>query len=234
MDRAFVIQSLLDKLGGKNYLEIGVDNRLVFGPIRAKCKIGVDPYYATSANKKLAKIPLFIYKWKRRFSGERFFKMTSDLFFESYAERLAKTFDVCFVDGLHTYNAAFKDVNNALNYLAPSGVVVMHDCSPMSASMATPAESINDPKVTQLKGWCGDVWKALVLLRTQHSDLRIFVLDADCGLGIVTRGIPENRLTLSKEALDQMSYEDLDKDRVNLLNLKPPEYLYQFLDDIHP
>ena len=56
--------------------------------------------------------------------------------------------------------------------------------------------------------------------------MQVFVLDCDFGLGIVMKGAPDKLLNLSEEVLDKMTYEDLSRERRNLLNLKDENYLF--------
>ena len=79
--------------------------------------------------------------------------------------------------------------------------------------------------------WSGDVWKTIVHLRSARPDVHVFVLDCDHGIGVVAYGPPENMLQISGEKIETMSYQHLEENRVELLNLKPPEYLTSFLDD---
>jgi hypothetical protein len=114
-------------------------------------------------------------------------------------------------------------------------VVVIHDCNPPHRAAAHPSQ-LSQKQAAELKipgwtpEWCGDVWKAICYLRSQRNDLRVFVLDFDYGLGIVTRGKPDNRLNLSEEELNKMTFEDLLRDKTNLLNLKGKSYLSEFLE----
>lgn len=160
----------------------------------------------------------------------RYYETTSDLFF---ADAQAQTFDVIFVDGLHTYAQALHDATNALNHLSRKGVLVMHDCSPPHNAAAFPAASAEEAVSANVPGWtgewCGDVWKAICHLRSQRTDLQIFVLDCDYGVGVVRFGVPEAQLVLTTEGIDTMTYVDLERDRERLLNLKPENYLSDFL-----
>ena len=244
MTRSDVIQVILNAIDGKRYLEIGVATRENFDKITVKGKIGVDPYYDIS-NKFLPKFlrrsPLlgFCYKLLRRAKGERFFQMTSSRFFEDYAEWLTSgPIDVCFIDGLHTYTQSLDDVVNCLKYLSNSGFIVLHDCCPTTAAMAHPAGSYDEANKMNLPGWtgewCGDVWKTIVYLRSQRPDLRVCVLNTDYGVGIVTRGEPENTLACSKEEIARMTYKDLDDARAKLLNIKDSKYLNILLKSLYP
>jgi hypothetical protein len=59
--------------------------------------------------------------------------------------------------------------------------------------------------------------------------MRVFVLDCDYGLGIVSRGIPESILEMSEARIEKLSYSDLEANRVEFLNLKAPNYFDDFL-----
>ncbi len=82
---------------------------------------------------------------------------------------------------LHTYTQVLRDVENILRYLRDDGVIVLHDCNPAHASIACPATSYADFRAQihwwrVFLGWSGDVWKAIVHLRSTRHDLRIAVL----------------------------------------------------------
>ncbi|POY06125.1 biotin carboxyl carrier protein, partial [Mycobacterium kansasii] len=77
--------------------------------------------------------------------------------------------------------------------------------------------------------WSGDVWKAIVYIRSLRHDLRVTVLDCDRGVGVIRRAPSESRLSYSQKEIEALNYADLAADRERLLNLKPPEYLEQFL-----
>jgi hypothetical protein len=164
--------------------------------------------------------------------------MTSDDYFKLKSDTLIKNgLDFVFIDGLHTYEQSLRDVNNALKYLKKGGVILMHDCCPSSESAAYPAKSLEDANSLNLLGWTGewngDVWKTIVYLRSNHNDLNIFVLDCDYGLGIITRSNAENMLKYSIEDIQNLSYNDLEKNRTNILNLKSMNYFEGFIKMLH-
>ena len=122
--------------------------------------------------------------------------------------------------------------------MKPNGVIILHDCNPTSEAYCIPALSIQEAAEKAYKlgigpftGWCGDVWKAIVYLRSTRKDLDIHVLDCDWGLGIISKstGVSEV-LDISIDQISKMTYSDLDNQREFLLNLKEPSYFYQFLD----
>jgi len=227
MNRTDVIQRIIDKKQAKTYLEIGVANGKNFFPIRARQKIAVDPNFTFSRMRKM--------KWtfKNLYNVvAKYHECTSDSYFAR--KKSTDRLDVVFIDGLHTYEQSLRDVINSLISLNETGVIVMHDCNPPNQAAAHPA---SDKHAAELElpgwtgGWYGDVWKTICYLRSHRADLRVFVLDCNCGLGIVTKGEADSCLNLSEKELNEMTYEDLVSDRKNLLNLKDESYLFQFLEN---
>jgi SAM-dependent methyltransferase len=230
LDRIVIAQSILDAVGRETYLEIGVDTGGSFIPIKAKRKWGIDPSYKLTG-RRLSKYAVFSFL---RIKVERLFRMTSDEFFAEN-EKLLTSYgiDVCLVDGLHTYEQALKDVLNALKYLKPKGVILLHDCSPTTELMARPAAGIEDlirQRIPQWDGfWSGDVWKTVVHLRALQDDVDAFVLDCDTGIGIVTKRRPRSYLSFSENDIRAMDYNFLSNNRQGLLGLQPTEYFKDFL-----
>ena len=229
MNRVAVVQKIIDNKKAKTYLEIGVLAGDTFLRIKIRNKWGVDPNFEIEPLKK------FRYYFKNPFNiFSEYFNMNSDTFFAKEDARLAGCgVDVALIDGLHTFAQSLKDVKNTLKYLNKNGVIILHDCNPLSEAAAIPAKSIsevqkmNPPDFTGV--WNGDVWKTIFYLRSTRKDLRVFVLDCDFGLGIITRETPENMLKYSAEEIRNISYHDLSKDRQSLLNLKGVSYFKEFL-----
>lgn len=108
MDRSEIIQSLIDKINAKSYLEIGIDSGNNFRLIRCDKKVSVDPNTDTSA----------------------MYHMTSDNFFNQNNE----TFDIIFIDGLHHADQVYRDITNSLKILNENGYIVCHDMNPLEES----------------------------------------------------------------------------------------------------
>jgi hypothetical protein len=253
------VQQVLNALNGRTYLEIGIDTAESFMNIRAARKLGIDPVPTFNIINQMldsSKINRFSYTCSSDTGNtsltlqarihDKFADLnpgeTAELFYETsdnfFAKRASELFardpiNVALVDGLHTWEQTYRDVVNVLNHLDPNGVILMHDCSPPSAAAAHPAESWQAAADMKLPGWigqwCGDVWKAVIQLRATRRDLNIFVLDCDFGVGVVSRGAPLSMLDLSSSQIAAMTYADLETDRSTLVNLKPPGYLYEFL-----
>jgi len=187
MTRTEIINSLIKKNNFKNYLEIGVNTPSQPGynwvGVEVETKHGVDPNVDTT------------------------FRMTSDEFFENH---IYQKYDIVFVDGLHLEEQAYRDIINSINNLTPNGVVVVHDCNPIT--------EITQRRERASDAWHGDVWKAIVRLRTERSDLSIHTVDTDEGCAIVKWG---NQVLL--DDVSSLSYSFLDNNRKVALNLISPE-----------
>ena len=220
--RVRIIQEIINSIKAKTYLEIGVQNGSTFLRIRAPKKIAIDPSIKISMK---AKSFFLIYNPKNLFN--HYFEITSDDFFLNYKEVLSENkIDVAFIDGLHTFEQSLKDILNCLEYLNEKGIIVMHDCSPRSETIGSAVMSREEAFNPD---WSGDVWKTIAYLRNNRNDLNVFVLNCDYGLGIITRGKPEYLLDYSPEELKNLNYEDFQKDRVKILNLKKPSYFLEFI-----
>jgi len=210
-------------------LEIGVKYGGNFFPIKARQKIAVDPHFEFPRKERVKwtlNNPYNILAKYYTISSERYFTNTKN----------ASPPDVVFIDGLHTYQQTLRDVNNSLNNLNENGVIIIHDCNPPHETAAYPADSFDHAASLNLSGWtgewCGDVWKTILHMRSSRKDLRIFVLNCDYGLGIITRGEADNYLTLSEDDIDTMTYNEFSRNRTSLLNLKDENYIFNFLKTI--
>jgi hypothetical protein len=213
-----VIQYVINYLGGQRYVEIGVAYGMCFCALTVPEKIGVDP---------ISPSPAVILETSKL--GVRYFAMPSDDFFKQCAPLvLAGGVDVVFIDGLHTAAQAYRDCINSLKYLNRGGLILLHDCFPSSELQARVAESIED--AANLNGsWTGDVWKAILRLRTQHPDLQTCVIHCDYGIGLVYRAQNNSKLSLTVAQIDSMTYADLARDPRRLLGLHKPIHLMEVL-----
>ena len=224
MNRLTVIKTLMSQKNLKNYLEIGVFNGHVFFRVKSKFKIAVDPEFAFDNLRKLGKIIINPYN-----IFNQYFEKTSDEFFERNAPQLfaEKQIQLALIDGMHEYSFTLRDVENTIRYLSDDGVIVMHDCNPLKRENAV---SFKEWKASGVGEWNGDVWRAIVNLRSLRDDINVFVLDCNFGLGIITKGKPENKLPFSQKEIEALTFEDFDAHRQQWLNLKPAAYLYKYFE----
>ena len=150
-------------------------------------------------------------------------RITSDKYFSNYNDK----FDIIFIDGLHTYEQVKKDFENSVRCLNENGTIIIHDCDP-------PTEETQF--VTQKKGhgWCGDVWKYYVELRTKKD------VDCVCSsyemMGVVRVRDNKSVLKLSNICTDEffnfqsLSWNDLQNNRAEWLNKMNPGDLLNWID----
>ena len=167
--RTTIIQEIINKKNYKSYLEVGCDNDENFSKIQIESKIGIDPLKGGTL------------------------RMTSDEFFINNHQ----SFDIIFLDGLHTYEQTIKDIDNGLRFLNTNGVILIHDCLP---------KKIWNQIVPRLYGhWNGDVWKAIVHSRTYgHADT--YTCIADHGIGVIFRRKNRNKLNTNKTDFKKLKF----------------------------
>lgn len=237
MTRIEVLNALIEKNKVTNYLEIGVNRgKCLFNIKGAEKRLAVDPFFNFNLWKKVKAIAINSDNLKNHY-----FEITSDTFFETQQELLrSNPIDLAFIDGLHTYEQALNDTLNTLKYMPSTGIVVLHDCNPLDELAAFPAKSIDDARKelgnhpNWKNVWNGDVWKTIVHIRKNHPELSAFVLDTDHGLGFVYK---KERETLPAffdviGNINELGYEFFDKNRAELIGLKPLSYFQDFLKSL--
>jgi hypothetical protein len=153
------------------YLEIGCSTDACFQNVEARYKIGVDPV-----------------------SGGTH-RMTSDAFFATNQEK----FDLIFVDGLHQYAQVKRDLVNSLQALNEGGIILVHDCLPLTyrAQLPFPAGG----------AWNGNVWKSFVEIRTRpDADAAVCVIDH--GVGLIRKRSNQNRLNIAPGRFVELRFRD--------------------------
>ncbi len=214
-DRTLLIQKVINQLKADYYLEIGINYGINILNVICPRKLGVDPRVRITPRKKI-----FSYFKNPSNLFNRLYPCTSDKFFENNENFLKKIgLDVVFIDGLHTYDQSLRDVLNTLKFLNDNGIIIMHDVNPISKRSAQ-------------FGRLGDTWKTIIHLRSKHNDLKIFVLECETGIGIITKGKPKNTLKLDPSEIKKLTYEDLRRNRKEYLNLRDSDYFFKFLKSL--
>jgi predicted O-methyltransferase YrrM len=106
------INLLLQLLGGRRYLEIGVHAGDTFLGVAAAERTGVDPAFAFD-------ITGFVN------ANTRLIQQSSDAFFAG--EPLDPPYDVIFIDGLHQFEQVMRDFTNALMRTHRASVILIDD-----------------------------------------------------------------------------------------------------------
>ncbi len=134
---------------------------------------------------------------------------TSDDFFSNpdLFSLLEGPVDLAFVDGLHLFEQALRDVANVEHHSNPEGIILIHDCLPIDAATSTREQT------TVI--WSGDVWKVVVALRRYRPDLTVTTVDVEpTGLAIVSGLDPDNTVLFDRydeivDELRDLSFDDL-------------------------
>jgi hypothetical protein len=94
-------------------------------------------------------------------------------------ERARERYDLVLVDGHHTYECSLRDLDAAVALLDPGGVIVVHDCNPLTPELARP-DFVSS-------AWNGETYRALIDRCLGNGDLDYFTLDIDEGCGVIMR-----------------------------------------------
>jgi len=159
LTRVEVLNRVIASIGATRYLEIGVNTRDQPGysrdSIAVKIKHGVDPNPETAAD----------------------FIETSDSFF---ASEKAGLYDVIFIDGLHLFEQAYRDLSNSLDHLSEGGVIALHDTRPTHRFSASRRHGRSSK-------WHGDVWRSAYMFRLIRKDIEMVTVDTDEGITLIWR-----------------------------------------------
>lgn len=192
-DRVEIVKRVLEIKNYNSYLEIGTFKDDLFKNINCEKKIGVDPVSGGNVRK------------------------TSDDFFDENSQK----FDLIFIDGLHHYHQAKKDILNSLNVLNDNGVVLIHDCMPRDYFyQAVPRSQLN---------WNGDTWKAFLEIRT-NENFDSYCCNADEGIGIILKRKNLNKLELKTKNFERLSFNEYTENYRKFLNLIEYDELIKIIE----
>lgn len=153
----------------ERYLEIGVQRGITFQAVQVPYRVAVEPHPLFDLKTLPERVSVFV--------------KNSDDYFESISSR--EQFDIVFLDGLHQWFQTYKDIINALNHLAPGGVILIDDVIPCDEVSAVPSLE-ESYRIRELTGsserrWHGDVYKALFAMHEYHHSSTQFrvIFDPD-------------------------------------------------------
>lgn len=139
------------------------------------------------------------------FSGGTIRKTSDDFFKENQ-----NYFDICFIDGLHHYKQVKKDILNCANFLNKNGVILVHDCLP---------ERIRDQMVPRShEHWNGDVWKAIVEIRTLDN-FDTYTCLADEGIGIIFKRPNRKILDINTRDYKNLKFKYFYENYTKIMNI---------------
>lgn len=155
--------------------------------------------------------------YKESVDPEKVFEgVTHEMTSDEYFKQNTKKFDIIFVDGLHTEEQTSIDIINSLECLNKGGTIVAHDCLPHCEEFIEPH-------------WNGTVFRSIIDIRCNRSDLSILVVDTDNGCGIIQRNNdpqPVYNLVPTEVAKTFYFYENNKQELMNIIT--PEEFIERF------
>jgi len=128
--------------------------------------------------------------------------MTSDVFFS----RNTTSYDLVFIDGLHSDEQVTRDILSSLKFIKDKGTIVLHDCNP-------PTERSQKLRLN------GTVWKAFVKFRMEREDLEMFVIDTDCGVGVIKPNSKQKNFQCAEDIYNYKIFNKYRKEALNLISI---------------
>ncbi len=169
------------------YLEIGVDQGVSLACASGPA-IGVDP---RPELKLTAELP----------PAAQIVPSSSDAFFATQAKALLQPApELAFIDGMHLFEFALRDLIHTETHMAPWGLIVIDDiypCHPVQAHRRRCSGS-----------WTGDVWKLLPILRRHRPDLTLLCLNAHTTGLLLIAGLDADGAAAGNDAL-RAAYPEL-------------------------
>jgi hypothetical protein len=159
------MNALLNLTEQKRYLEIGVERGSTFLGVIAEHKVGIDPNFKFDITEHSGPATVFL-------------QMDSDSAFEVINQE-DFSYDVIFIDGLHTFEQTYRDFLNALETLEPNGFIVIDDVWPNDRYSYIPdqkvayklrARSLNGARLADYS-WHGDVFKVIATIHDFHQNI---------------------------------------------------------------
>jgi hypothetical protein len=154
------LNRLAEARGCKTYLKIGVSKGVTFQAVNVATKTGVDPDFQ------------FDWQASHDGAGTRLLPITSDSFFAQ--EPIGSRFDLIFIDGLHTYDQTYRDLQNALLHSHPGTVILIDDTIPFDAFSCSRDQEEAVRLREQATGitnlmWHGDTYKIMPMINLFHT-----------------------------------------------------------------
>lgn len=199
------INSISRLFGFKRYLEIGVQRGDTFFNVDMPHKTAVDPNFQFNIE-------------EHQSQTIRFFPIPSDTFFQDFARERQNspyrengeelfTFDIIFIDGLHTFEQSYRDFINSIQYSHEKTVWILDDTVP-----SDPWSCIPDMKKSHLYRrmaniadlpWHGDVFKTVFAIHDNHPDF--------CYATQMNDGNPQTILWKTPEQYREKIFKDIDE-----------------------
>lgn len=224
------INTLAQRYEAENYLEIGVRRGDTFLAVNMPRKVAVDPAFAFDV--KAHESP-----------AVHFFSVTSDEFFAELAARPAEadpltsakpgeplTFDIIYIDGLHTHEQSLRDFEQSLRFSHANTIWLLDDTVPCDPYSALPdqqkALALRRQAGLHGNAWHGDVFKTVFALHDRHPEFSYCTLMGGNPQTVVWRHAeshePRTPVFASLEEIARLSYFDMLEHAALLMPVADP------------
>lgn len=180
MQRAEVVQAVLDLYKAPSYLEVGVFDGSTFHAVKAARKVAVDIKFSLDLAAARAAVAGQDVHYHEHPSDDYFAKVVG-----------SELFDVVFIDGLHTFDQTLRDMLNAIAHLREGGVIVIDDVIPptYAASLPSLEENVAFRAVRNIQqiDWMGDVYRLVFFLRDYLPTFSFATVAENHGMAVLWR-----------------------------------------------
>lgn len=208
--RPEVVNGLLGLYETPRYLEIGVNKGETFFAVQCADKIAVDPMFLFDLTAAKAREP-----------QAKFYQVTSDEFFCDITPVSAR-FEVIYLDGLHTFEQTLRDFTNAIEFLAPNGLILIDDIRPNSYDASIPdIHRAYELKAMLSNGdgsWMGDTFKLMFFIQTFYPQFSYRTIGDNHGQGVVWKARRRHKTIplRSVEQVSRLTFEEFMRDQASL------------------
>ena len=196
------LNRLAAALGAKSYLEIGVHTGGTFARVQVAERTAVDPAFPFPVSDHEDDVTIFA-------------EMTSDEFFAGLPA--GKTYDLVFIDGLHTFEQTYRDLCNAIVHSHPATPILVDDTVPSDvySALRDPEQAFAFRAAAGPDGsaaWHGDTFKVVFAVHDFHLglDYRTIVGSGNPQTLVWRSGAGRRRPLLdSLEKISRLTYFDM-------------------------
>ena len=191
--RTDLLKYIVEQKNPSKYLEIGIQRGENYDAVKVPFKVGVEPF------------PTRLQEGVLTLFSDQFFEIKNPDY---------DSFDLIFIDGLHTEDQTWTDLINSLNRLNECGIIVMHDALPHNLEYTSMA-------------WCGTSYKA-IMRAAQTSGLIVKTWEKDHGCAVIIKD-PEPILQADVYTTD---FEDLWKNNGAIVGKSTTEEIKSFINSL--
>lgn len=196
-----------ERLQPRNYLEVGIRNGGSLALSRCR-SVAIDPAYSITAELN-APVSLF------RTSSDEYFAREDPLLPTG-----GRPFDLAFIDGLHLFEFALRDLINAERHASSRSMIIFDDVLPRTIDEAA--------RVRHTTAWTGDVYSILGVIAKYRPELSVITIGTrPTGLLMITGLDPANTVLSDHYAEILLEFRHADPQPV-------PQYLLDRLTIASP